>query len=330
MYLVQAIWSIGRVRVKEIIDLTASIDESHQGERIDQVLADLFSDYSRSRLQAWLKAGAILVDGQKWRAKDKVIGGEMVTLHVERELEIVAKPQPIDLNIIYQDDALIIINKPAGLVVHPGAGVQDSTLMNALLHLDPAIATVPRAGIVHRLDKDTTGLMVVARTLEAHTKLVDALQKREIRREYEAVVQGILTGGGTIDEPVGRHPVHRTKMSVVKPGQGKPAVTHFKVLTRFLQHTHVRVQLETGRTHQIRVHMAHRRHALIGDGTYGGRLKIPAGASDELKNMIRYFKRQALHACELSLVHPVTGELMTWQAPLPEDMTQLLMALKHG
>lgn len=180
--------------MKEIIDLTASIDESHQGERIDQVLADLFSDYSRSRLQAWLKAGAILVDGQTWRAKDKVIGGEMVTLHVERELEIVAKPQPIDLNIVYQDDALIIINKPAGLVVHPGAGVQDSTLMNALLHLDPAIATVPRAGIVHRLDKDTTGLMVVARTLEAHTKLVDALQKREIRREYEAVVQGILTG----------------------------------------------------------------------------------------------------------------------------------------
>ncbi|ODN42130.1 23S rRNA pseudouridine(1911/1915/1917) synthase RluD [Piscirickettsia litoralis] len=316
--------------MKEIIDLTASVDESHQGERIDQVLAELFNDYSRSRLQAWLKAGHILIDGKPWRAKDKVEGGETVTLHVERDIETAAKPQPIDLSIVYQDDALIIINKPAGLVVHPGAGVQDSTLMNALLHLDPNIATVPRAGIVHRLDKDTTGLMVVARTLEAHTKLVDALQKRDIRREYEAVVQGILTGGGTIDEPIGRHPVHRTKMSVVKPGQGKPAVTHFKVLTRFPQHTHVRVQLETGRTHQIRVHMAHRRHSLIGDGTYGGRLKMPAGASDELKSMIRGFKRQALHACELSLEHPVSGEQMTWQAPLPDDMVQLLAALKRG
>jgi 23S rRNA pseudouridine1911/1915/1917 synthase len=221
----------------------------------------------------------------------------------------------------------MIINKPENLVVHPGAGNQAGTLLNALLHHCSDLAVVPRAGIVHRLDKNTTGLMVVAKTLEAHHHLVDAMQAREIRREYEAIVHGVMTAGGTIDEPIGRHPVDRKRMAVV--ATGKPAVTHYRVIKRFRLHTWIRVRLETGRTHQIRVHMAHRRYPIVGDPVYGGRLRIPANASEEFKQAMRDFSRQALHAIQLAVPHPLTGEMMEWSIELPQDMQALIAALEQ-
>jgi 23S rRNA pseudouridine1911/1915/1917 synthase len=266
------------------------------------------------------------VDGKVLRSKDKLVGGELLELDVTLEAESTFTPEPIPLDIVYQDDALIVINKPAGLVVHPAAGNWQGTLLNALLHHDPAIATVPRAGIVHRLDKETTGLLVVARTLEAQTALVEQLQAREFTREYDAVINGVLTGGGTVDEPIGRHPVDRKRMAVVR--NGKPAVTHYRLSERFRAHSHIKVQLETGRTHQIRVHMAHRHNPLIGDPVYGGRLRIPPACSPELEQVLRHFHRQALHASRLGLIHPQSGEYMEWTAAIPEDMQQLLAALR--
>lgn len=309
------------------IQLNGQIPEEMSDYRLDQALARLFPDYSRARLSLWIKAGDILLDGQKKRPRDRVLGGEMVVIDARLEDACPASTaEDIKLDVIYEDDSLMILNKPQNLVVHPGAGNQDGTLLNALLYHCPDLSALPRAGIVHRLDKNTTGLMVVAKTLQAHHHLVDAMQAREIKREYEAIVHGVMTAGGVIDEPVGRHPVDRKRMAVV--ATGKAAVTHYRVLQRFRLHTWVRVRLETGRTHQIRVHMAHRRYPLVGDPVYGGRLRIPAQASAEFKQSLMDFSRQALHAIQLSVPHPLTGEMMEWNAPLPADMQALVAALE--
>jgi 23S rRNA pseudouridine1911/1915/1917 synthase len=308
------------------IQLNARIPEELSDLRLDQALARLFPDFSRARLSQWIKAGEILLDGQIRRPRDRVLGGESVAVDATIEdANPASVAQPIELDIVYEDEDLLVLNKPRNLVVHPGAGNQDGTMLNALLHHCADLATLPRAGIVHRLDKNTTGLMVVAKTLAAHHHLVDAMQARQIRREYEAVVHGVMTAGGTIDEPIGRHPVDRKRMAVV--ANGKPAITHYRVLQRYRMHTWIRVRLETGRTHQIRVHMAHRRYPIVGDPVYGGRMRLPPNASAELQQCLQNFSRQALHAIQLAVPHPRSGEIMEWTAALPEDMQQLLEAL---
>ena len=260
--------------------LTQMIPLDLGGARLDQAVARLFSDYSRERLKEWISQGHLLVDGQVWRPKDRVAGGENVTLNIVLEVETEAQPQEIALNILYEDDDILVLDKPAGLVVHPGAGNPDGTLLNGLLFHCADLQNVPRAGLVHRIDKDTSGLLVVAKTLPAHTFLVAELSEKNVYREYEAVVQGVLVSGGTMDAPIGRHPHERIKMAVVNGG--KPAVTHFRVIKRYRGLTHVRVELETGRTHQIRVHFAHKNHPLLGDPVYAGRARLPKGASPEI------------------------------------------------
>jgi 23S rRNA pseudouridine1911/1915/1917 synthase len=260
--------------------------------------------------------------------KYKLLGGEILDLNTELAAEGDWQAEDIPLNIVFEDDAILVINKSADFVVHPAAGNYSGTVLNALLHHFPGLVSVPRAGIVHRLDKDTTGLMVVAKTLQAHTHLVTQLQARTVRREYEAVVTGVVIAGGTVDQPVGRHAKQRTKMAVIS--DGKEARTHFKVLDRFDGHSHLRLKLETGRTHQIRVHMAHIKHPIVGDDVYAGRLRLHKGASEELQGRIKAFGRQALHAKELELLHPTTGELIGWSSELPEDMLNLLEALAYG
>ena len=311
-----------------IEQLIARIDLQHSGKRLDQALATLFPDFSRTRLQEWVREGRVSLDGAVVnKPRNRVAGGEMVALQALLDDRVACRPEAIPLDIVYQDEALILVNKPAGLVVHPAAGNPDGTLQNALLHHDPELVRLPRAGIVHRLDKDTTGLLVVARTPAAYKKLVALLQARSVNREYRAIVVGVLTAGGAVDAPIGRHPLHRTRMAVVK--SGRPSVTRFRVLERFRGHTLLQVNLETGRTHQIRVHMASIRHPLVGDPQYGGRPRLPAGAGIPLREGLRGFQRQALHACRLGLVHPVSGERMEWQADLPEDMASLLELLRQ-
>ncbi|MCC4308841.1 23S rRNA pseudouridine(1911/1915/1917) synthase RluD [Alcanivorax marinus] len=311
----------------EKIQRTEQVGEQYAGSRLDQAAAELFDGFSRSRLQGWIKDGALTVNGRPAKPKDKLLGGEALTLAVELAPEIEDRPQAIELPVVYQDDDLIVINKPSGLVVHPAAGHADGTLLNGLLHLDERLSSLPRAGIVHRLDRDTTGLMVVARSVEAHTGLVAQLQDKSLYREYEAVAVGVMTGGGTVDAPMGRHPVDRKRQAVLEHG-GKNAVTHYRVLDRYRAHTRVQVRLETGRTHQIRVHLAHRRYPLVGDPLYGGRLKLPAGASEQLREALRRFPRQALHARKLGLVHPASGEYLEFEAPLPADFQALIQALE--
>ncbi len=296
------------------------------GLRLDRALAEMFPDYSRSRLKAWLLDGSVLVDGEKRRPRDRVDGGEAVELNAVAEVVVRSEPERMLLDIAFEDEALLVINKPAGLVVHPGAGNPKGTLMNGQLHHLPSARDLPRAGIIHRLDKDTTGLMLVGKTLPAHTALVRALADRHISRHYLAVCIGVLTGGGRITEPIARHPVDRTKMSI-RDG-GRPAVTHFTVRERFRAHTLVDVKLETGRTHQIRVHFAHRRHALAGDASYGGRLALPAGATPALIEALRRFKRQALHAARLILPHPTSGAELDVKAALPDDLAGLIAVLR--
>lgn len=309
------------------IRLQATVPADCAGQRLDQVAATLFPDFSRTRLQQWIKDGAITRDGQPCRVRDRLVGGERLELVavLEEQGEWVA--QAIELVVIHEDDDILVIDKPAGLVVHPGAGNPHGTLLNALLHRYPDQALLPRAGIVHRLDKDTSGLMVVARTPRAQNALVAQLQARSISREYEAVVQGVLVSGGTVDAAIGRHPAQRTRMAVVRGG-GKEAISHYRIVRRFGAHTHVRVCLETGRTHQIRVHMAHLGHPLVGDPVYGGRPRLPRQASTALVEALRGFSRQALHAAALSLDHPTTGERLRWESPLPEDMVALLETLE--
>lgn len=297
------------------------------GKRLDQALAILFPEFSRSRLQQWVKQERVTLDGVVRRTRDKLLGGEQVELNALIEDQVECHPQDIPLDLIYEDDEIIVVNKPVGLVVHPAPGNPDGTLQNALLHHDAALVQLPRAGIVHRLDKDTSGLLVIARTLGAHRSLVEQIQDRAFNREYRAIVTGVMTAGGTVDEPIGRHATHRTRMAVTF--SGKPAVTHYRVIERFKAHTYLRVQLETGRTHQIRVHLAHIRYPIVGDPVYAGRLRMPGGMTDALRSELKGFRRQALHARRLGLTHPATGEWMEWESPLPDDMTQLLAVLKR-
>jgi 23S rRNA pseudouridine1911/1915/1917 synthase len=303
-----------------------SIPVELAGQRLDQALARMFPEYSRSRLKAWLLAGVITVDGASPRPRDPVAGGEQVVLQAAPEAEVVAAPEPMSLDVIYEDASLMVINKPAGLVVHPGAGNTRGTLMNGLLHHASELEQVPRAGIVHRLDKDTSGLLLIGKTLVAHTALVRLLADRQISRHYLAVCNGVLTGGGRIDEPIGRHRVDRKRMCVRT--DGKPAVTHYTVAERFAAHTYINVALETGRTHQIRVHFAHRRHALLGDPVYGGRLALPAGASERLIAELRAFRRQALHATKIEFEHPDSGLPLSFATPPPADFATLIDTLR--
>jgi 23S rRNA pseudouridine1911/1915/1917 synthase len=306
--------------------LEQRIPDAHRGQRLDQALAALFPDFSRTRLKTWIEAGRVLVDGVRPRPRDLVSGGELVRVEPAHETRVEVAPEPIALTVVHEDAALLVLAKPAGLVVHPGAGNPRATLQNALLAHDPALAMLPRAGIVHRLDKDTSGLLVVARTPEAHTRLTKALARHEVEREYEAVTIGVMTAGGTVDAPIDRHPVDRLRMAV--RGSGREAVTHYRVVERFRSHTHVRVRLETGRTHQIRVHLTHAGFPLVGDPLYGRRLVIPKGATPRLVETLRGFRRQALHAARLAFVHPSSGERVEFETPLPPDFAALLAALQ--
>lgn len=311
--------------MNEQINKETVVLEGMKGMRLDSAVAELFPEYSRSRLQDWIKAGELTVNGDIWKPKTKVKGGEILRLSALLVPEASWQAEAIALDIRYEDDDILVLNKAPGLVVHPGAGNQDGTLLNALLHHAPQLALVPRAGIVHRLDKDTSGLLVVAKTLEAHHSLVDQLSARSVRRQYEAIAVGVMTGGGTVTAPIDRHSHQRTKMAVVEGG--KEAITHYRLVSRFRGHTHIRVSLETGRTHQIRVHMASIQYPLLGDDLYGGRLRHPKGATPELLEALRNFKRQALHAGKLGLTHPSTGEWLEWEAELPDDMAKILEIL---
>ncbi|OBU14591.1 23S rRNA pseudouridine(1911/1915/1917) synthase [Photobacterium aquimaris] len=309
------------------IELTNTVSESQLGKRLDQVIAELYPDYSRSRIKEWILKDMVSVNGKiDNKPRSKMMGGEELFIQAEIEDEVRWIAQDLPLDIVYEDGDILVINKPRDFVVHPGAGTPDGTVLNALLHHYPALAEVPRAGIVHRLDKDTTGLMVVAKTIQAQTRLVRALQKRKITREYEALAIGQMTGGGTIEKPIGRHATKRICMAVHE--LGKDAITHYRVAERFREHTRIVLRLETGRTHQIRVHMSYMSHPLIGDVIYGGRPRPPRNASEQFIHALRSFDRQALHARMLRLSHPITGELMEWHAPLPNDMVAMIDILR--
>lgn len=309
----------------DVIQATLTIPDDQAGQRLDQALAQLLPEYSRSRLQSWIKSGELTVDGSCWKVKDKLMGGEQIRLQATLEPDSSWEPQPIQLEIVHEDADLLVINKPVGLVVHPAAGHRDGTLLNAIVHHAPQSAQLPRAGIVHRIDKETSGLLVIAKSLPAHTGLVAQMQAKSVFREYEAIAVGVMTGGGTVDAPIGRHPTQRIKMAVRQ--DGKEAVTHYRLISRFRHHTHIRVQLETGRTHQIRVHMAHIGYPLLGDPVYGGRLRLPKQATPDLADALQHFRHQALHARRLGLEHPTTGEWLEWESALPEDFNTMLSAL---
>ena len=305
---------------------TARVPDAAAGRRFDAVLAELFPEFSRSRLAEWIKAGQARLDGRDARPRDPVRGGEAVTLEVVLAPQTDAAAEDIALEVLHEDEAVLVIDKPAGLVVHPGAGNPAGTLVNALLHRDPALAALPRAGIVHRLDKDTSGVMVVARTLPAHAALVAQLSARQVHRQYLAIVVGALVAGGTAQAAIDRHPRDRLRMAVRE--DGREAVTHYRLRERFRAHTALECRLETGRTHQIRVHMAHLKHPIVGDPLYGGPLKLPRGATPDLLDALRGFRRQALHAEVLEFAHPLSGEPLRCNAPVPADMQQLLGALR--
>jgi len=311
----------------EHIQLTARVPAAAAGRRVDQVLAELFPGFSRSRLQQWVKAGDVLLNGRAVAASYKVAGGETVKIATELRADSEVPPQDIPLDIRFEDGYLLVVNKPPGLVVHPAAGNPDRTLQNALLHYNAGLALLPRAGIVHRLDKDTSGLMVVACNLTAHKSLVEQLQARTVHREYLALVQGEVTAGGSIDAPIGRHPRDRLRMAVVPAG--KPAMTHYRVVERFPAHTLLSARLETGRTHQIRVHMASMHHPLVGDPLYGGRQRLPRAPSERLRAALSGFRRQALHARRLELCHPASGETLGWEVGMPSDFVRLLTVLRE-
>lgn len=304
---------------------TVLITAEQAGRRLDQALAELLPEYSRSRLKEWIVAGSVRLDGAVAEPRSRVTEGQQVEVDAAVIADFHVAAQPIGLDIVHQDSAVLVLNKPAGLVVHPGAGNPDATLENGLRHFDPSLAELPRSGILHRLDKDTSGLLLVARTLEAHTQLTRDLQEREIRREYRALVNGVMTAGGTVEAPIDRHATQRTRMAVVHGG--RPAVTHYRVLARGAAHTWLAVRLETGRTHQIRVHMTHIGFPIVGDPLYGGRPRVPAGASATVLESLRSFRRQALHASAIAFTHPVTGESLEFTAALPADLRSLLEVL---
>jgi 23S rRNA pseudouridine1911/1915/1917 synthase len=308
------------------LELQGIIPDDSAGLRLDQALAQLFSDYSRGQITKWIKSGHVQVNDKVLRPRDSVTGGERVEINAE--IEVIDESwvaEAIQLDVIHEDQDVLIINKPAGMVVHPGAGNHKGTMLNALLHHAPELEAVPRAGIVHRIDKGTTGLLMIAKTLQAHNNLVSQLQERTVQREYQAIAMGVMTAGGTVDEPVGRHPVERKRMTVI--GSGKPSITHYRVEQRFRAHTHIRCKLETGRTHQIRVHMAHIRYPLLGDPAYGGRLRLPKGATEQCQQGLQSIKRQALHAGLLGFVHPRTEQDISWQVDMPEDMKEIIAIL---
>jgi len=297
------------------------------GQRIDSAMAQMLPDYSRSKITTWVRSGGALINGKTFKPKEKILGGEIVTLNIKTEKTNDWKAEDIPLDIVFEDDDIIVVNKPVGLVTHPGAGNWTGTLANALLHYDPSLANLDRAGIVHRLDKNTSGLMVVARSELAQKNLVEQLQTHAVSREYSAIVYGHMISGGTVDEPIGRDPKDRIRQAVVE--DGKDAVTHYRVIDRFAHHTHVKAILETGRTHQIRVHLSYIGHPLIADPMYGGKIRFPKKADDHLKNALKKFNRQALHAKKLTLTHPITLEQMSWKAPLPQDLQDLLKVLQE-
>ena len=301
------------------------IPERFAGQRIDTALSDMLPDYSRSKISSWVRSGMATIKGKPFKPKDKADGEEIVTLSIIKEPSVEWSAENIKLDIVYQDEDIIVVNKPPGLVTHPGSGNWTGTLANALLHYDSGLQNLDRAGIVHRLDKNTSGLMVVARSEVAQKYLSEQIQEHQVSREYSAIVYGHMISGGTIDEPIGRDPKDRIKQAVVD--NGKIALTHYRVIDRFSHHTHVKAVLETGRTHQIRVHMSHIGHPLVADPMYGGRLRFPKKADEKLKDALKGFNRQALHSRKLALKHPVSGELMSWEAPLPKDLQQLLEVL---
>ncbi len=308
------------------VQLNGIITDATTGLRQDAALAQLFPEYSRSQITRWIKSGQVLINNKKIRPRDLVCAGDQVIISACIDnTDTMWTAKAMDIAIVYEDDAILIINKPAGMVVHPGANHYEDTLVNALLHHRPRLAAIPRAGIIHRIDKDTTGLLAIAKTLKAHHSLTSQLQKRNVLREYQAIVTRIMTAGGTIDKPVGRHLSDRKRMAV--KGSGKQAITHYRVVKRYRAHTHIRCQLATGRTHQIRVHMAYLHHPLLGDPVYGGRLRLPKNASDATKNVLQGFRRQALHAGLLGFVHPVTKEQVSWQVSPPDDMLAILKVL---
>ncbi len=308
--------------------LEATVLSEQAGMRLDKVASKLFLDYSRARLQQWIETGELTLDGEVKKPKEKVLAGQRIKIETTLEAVIPWKAQAqVPITPIFEDDDILVVNKPPNLVVHPAAGHAEGTLVNAILHHAPVCEHLPRAGIIHRLDKDTSGLLIIAKSLPAHTHLIQAMQAREIKRLYQTLVQGTPMQEGTVDAPIGRHPKQRKKMAVVD--NGKPAITHYKTLEHFEGFTLLQVQLETGRTHQIRVHMAHIHHPIIGDQTYAGRTKFPKHCADALKIALEQFKRQALHAWQLSLKHPITGEKLAFEASLPDDFAHLLTILRQ-
>ena len=312
--------------MSKIIELTTEIPSHYAGKRLDQVLASLYSQHSRERIKSWILSGACSINGHRCLPKNKVAGNETVQIKAEVPAPITLKAEPLELDIIYEDEDLIIVNKSDNCVVHPANGNTSGTLLNALLHHTPILEQLPRAGIVHRLDKDTTGLLAVAKNLKAYTHLVNSLHTKIIKRIYEAIVLGTPTAGGTINKPIGRHPTNRIKMSVV--ASGKSSITHYRIIQKFPYHTHLLVQLDTGRTHQIRVHLKDLRHSIVGDKLYGSRMRMPKGATEILLKTLQTFPRQALHAKQLGLIHPRKGKMISWEAPLPNDMRTLLRLLR--
>ena len=306
--------------------LTIIIPERMTGYRLDVALSEMLPDYSRSKITAWIKSGDALVNNKAFKPKDKVNGSQMAMLSLNKKQNNDWSAENIALNIVFEDEDIIVINKQFGIVTHPGAGNWTGTLANALLYYDPSLSKLDRAGIVHRLDKNTSGLMVIARNEKSQKYLIEQLQSHLVDREYSAIVYGHMIAGGTVDEPIGRDPKDRVKQAVLM--SGKDATTHYRAIDRFKSHTHVKAILETGRTHQIRVHLSYVGHSLIGDPMYGGRVRFPKKASEELKKALNNFKRQALHSKKLTLTHPISGESMSWKAPLPDDMLELLEVLK--
>jgi len=312
----------------KLIQQQIKIESEYSGYRLDQALSGLMPDYSRSKIREWIQQGFISLNRQSCKPKQRVYGGDLIDLDIPYVAKLADSPENIEFEILHQDQNLLVINKPANLVVHPAAGHDSGTLVNGLLHIDPELEQLPRAGIVHRLDKDTTGVMMVARNLMAHASLVDQLQRHEVKREYIAITRGVVTGGRTIETGIARHPQNRKKMSVQK--HGKTAITHFQVARKFPHHSLIDVQLETGRTHQIRVHMAHINYPLLGDPVYGGRPGLPPGIGSELADQLRGFKRQALHARRLSFKQPGSHEICSFEAPIPQDFQTLLDALSES